>query len=148
MVTKVVGSCHISSGEAREGGKTFWLGNMAYMKGAEKEALEEFVTALQLNRHLLDYLGIFQSLLQKQGISAADQIELLNGLYSGKEDMLFLAHSLTPRAGQVWLYYRKKVGLPVDEAASFLVGGHVSAAAMVAARQLSASRKVRQWAAT
>lgn len=122
------------------------LGEMAYMKGKETEALEEYVSALQLNRHLRDVVCAFQSLLQKQGITPADQIELLNGLYSGREDMLFLADCLTPRAGQVWLYYRKKSGLAVENADSFLIGGHVPVAALEAGRVLGTCRRVRKWA--
>lgn len=122
------------------------LGEMAYMGGREDEALNEYLAALQLSRHLPDILRAFQSLLQKQGIGAADQIELLGGLYSGREDMIFLAENLTPRAGQVWLYYRKKAGLAVEEADSFLIGGHIPAAALEAGRVLGACRRVRNWA--
>ena len=120
------------------------LGEMAYMQGKEEEALVEYMEALKLNRHLPDILRAFQSLLQKQGIAPADQIELLGGLYSGREDMQLLAESLTPRAGQVWLYYRKKAGLAIDEADAFLAGGHIPAAALEAARQLKAARRVRE----
>ena len=122
------------------------LGEMAFMQGKEEEALVEYMNALRLNRLLPDILCAFQSLLQKQGIGAADQIELLQGLYSGREDVLFLAVSLTPRAGQVWLYYRKKAGLPVNEADAFLVVGHVPAAALEAGRALRACRKAQAWA--
>lgn len=122
------------------------LGEMAYMKGRDEEALVEYMSALQENRLLPDVLNGFQSLLQKQGIGAAEQIELISGLYSGREDALFLGRNLLPRAGQVWLYYRKKAGLPVDEATGFLIGGHVPAAALEAAATVKACRGVRQWA--
>jgi hypothetical protein len=117
------------------------------MQGQDEKALMEYMAALQENRLLPELLGGFQSLLQKQGIAPADQIELLGGIYSGREDVRFLAESLTPRAGQVWLYYRKKAALPVDGAAAFLLGGHIPAGALEAARQLKACRQVKEWAA-
>lgn len=123
------------------------LGEMAYMKGREEEALVEYVSALQENRLLPEILRGFQSLLQKQGVGAVDQIELLGSLYSGREDYLFLARALSPRAGQVWLYYRKKAGLSTDEADAFLLAGHIPAAALEAGRQLQAAGKVKEWAA-
>ena len=121
------------------------LGEIAYMKGRDEEALVEYMSALQENRLLPDVLNGFQSLLQKQGIGAAEQIELISGLYSGREDELFLGRNLLPRAGQVWLYYRKKAGLPAAEAEGFLIGGHVHAAALEAATAVKACRGVRQW---
>ena len=123
------------------------LGEMAYMQGNDEEALVEYMNALQLNPLLPDIVRQFQSLLQKQSIGPADQIGLLGQIYSGREKTLFLAEHLTPRAGQVWLYYRKKAGLPVEEAEAFLVGGHASAAALAASRQAEACRQVRAWAA-
>lgn len=122
------------------------LGEMAYMRGNDEEALMEYTHALQLNRFLPDILCSFQSLLQKQGIGAADQISLLQGLYNSREDVLFLGRSLTPKAGQVWLYYRKKAGITVDEADAFLIGAHFPAAVLEAGRAVVACRRVREWA--
>lgn len=91
------------------------LGLMACNKGREDEALVELLESLKLNRFQPNILLLFLFLLEKRRIEAVDQIEILNNLYDVSRERTFLVNTLEKNGGKMWIYYKNKESIMVDE---------------------------------
>lgn len=106
----------------------WWVrGEIAHERGAEEEAREDWLQALQVYRYHTASLQRLVQSLTRAGVAAADTIGLLQELYA-PEDADYLARALAVQGGDVSLYYAsraKEKRPPV----TYLAAGRYDAAA-------------------
>ncbi|MGN0939693.1 MAG: glycosyltransferase [Selenomonas sp.] len=114
----------------------WWVrGRIAHLRGAEEEAREDYVKALQSYRYHEASLRALVRSLMRAGVAAADIIGLLAELYDAG-DADFLAEVLQHEGGQVFLYYEARARKK-HAARAYLAAGRYDAAAAEAADELA-----------
>lgn len=130
----------------------YLLPNVWWRLGCLREAHRDFagaqdayVAGLSLSKHHEGLFTSFWAYLRRIGAAPADVIAVLRGIYDEQspEDMQFLAQRLgRARAGQVYLYYRKRAGDHAFPALAYLAAGRMDAAAETAKSELTAVRSL------
>ena len=129
------------------------LGQLACRKHDFEQAQKHYLQGLKLQPYHAGLVQSFWTVLLHAGARAADCIEILNRLYpGGAADAGFLAGALGMRAGQVYLYYRRRAEQrPTDCAASrpdiYLAAGRYDAAVTTARYELDMVYRLADWAA-
>ena len=110
-------------------------GEMAALRGAEEEAREDWLQALQVYRYHTASLRRLVQSLTRAGVAAVDIIGLLQELYQA-DDADFLADALAGQGGDVAVYYAAHAAKKYP-ARDYLTAGRYDAAAGAAADDLA-----------
>lgn len=124
------------------------LGDLERKKRHPEKAQEHFLRGLQYDPHHRDILLSFLRGLMDLGIAAADQIQLLNGIYGKEKEAAFLADALIVCGDdEVAAYYSRLAGRTIALTDAYIAVGRFDAAAEAASKALDHCYRLGVWAA-
>lgn len=117
----------------------YWrLGELGELQGKAQAAQDYYVQGLKTNPYHTGLWASFWRFLRRQGVEAADCIEIFNALYDKNRDAEFLARQLARQnGGLVYIYYAKRAGVNDQPILACLAAGRPDGAAQLAVKQLA-----------